>query len=424
MATRTDITPNDAPPPAVTPKAIARKRRKDAISRVWKQYRLSWMGMAGLGILVFFVLIAVFAPLLADKCDLSPICHPDNPPLQPPNSEFWFGTDGQGRWVLAHDLGIAGLADRRIGCDPHHRRDRRHRPRRRLLRRVERDRTHAADRLVPSDPVPAARDRAVRDLETVALHGDLRHRQGRGGGPMRFDSLPQMFFERARALAGRPRYRYRSGDAWHEVTLGADGRARPRPRRRAPRARRGAGRPGRAPVGDAGRVDGGRPRDPRLRRAHRADLSVEPRRRVRLHRRQLGVVDRASSRTTKQREKIDRVRRGRASSSTASATASSPRAVVSIDGGTGTASLAGLMERGRAAGASARAEVERRTAALRPRRPRDDRLHLGHDRSAEGRAPDARQPPGDGRGAAAASASCARATSTSSSCRSRTPSRG
>jgi long-chain acyl-CoA synthetase len=35
---------------------------------------------------------------------------------------------------------------------------------------------------------------------------------------MRFDSLPQMFFERARALASRPRYRYRHGNVWQEVT--------------------------------------------------------------------------------------------------------------------------------------------------------------------------------------------------------------
>ena len=37
MATRTDVTPNAPPPPAVNPKAIARKRRKDSLSRVWKQ---------------------------------------------------------------------------------------------------------------------------------------------------------------------------------------------------------------------------------------------------------------------------------------------------------------------------------------------------------------------------------------------------
>jgi peptide/nickel transport system permease protein len=101
MATRTDVTPNAAPPPAVNPKAIARKRRKDSLSRIWKQYRQSWMGMIGLGILVFFVTIAVFAPLLADKCDLSPLCHPENPALSPPSAQFWFGTDWQGRSVLS-----------------------------------------------------------------------------------------------------------------------------------------------------------------------------------------------------------------------------------------------------------------------------------------------------------------------------------
>ena len=101
MSTQTDVTPNAAPPPVVNPKAIARKRRKDSLSRIWKQYRQSWMGMIGLGILVFFVIIAVFAPLLADKCDLSPLCHPENPALSPPSAQFWFGTDWQGRSVLS-----------------------------------------------------------------------------------------------------------------------------------------------------------------------------------------------------------------------------------------------------------------------------------------------------------------------------------
>jgi hypothetical protein len=162
MAIRTDIAPNDAPPPAVNPKAIARKRRKDALSRVWKQYRLSWMGMAGLAILVFFVVIAVFAPLLADKCDLSPICHPENKPLPAAELRVLVRHGRAGSiGALADDLGLAGLADRRSGCHAHHRGDRdRHRARRRLLRRLEGDRTHAADRLVPGDPVLAARDRA------------------------------------------------------------------------------------------------------------------------------------------------------------------------------------------------------------------------------------------------------------------------
>jgi len=90
-----------APEGPTNPKAIARQRRKDSIRRVWKQFRQNTMGMAGLAILLFFVLIAVFAPLLANRCDLSPICHPDNTALSPPSKEFWFGTDVQARSVLS-----------------------------------------------------------------------------------------------------------------------------------------------------------------------------------------------------------------------------------------------------------------------------------------------------------------------------------
>lgn len=99
--TRSDTARDEIPDAPRNPKAIARQRRKDSLKRIWKQYRQSWMGMAGLGILLFFVLIAVFAPLLASKCDLSPICHPDNPSLSPPNGTFWLGTDVQGRSVLS-----------------------------------------------------------------------------------------------------------------------------------------------------------------------------------------------------------------------------------------------------------------------------------------------------------------------------------
>ena len=59
-----------------SPKAIARQRRKESLRRTWAQYRTSKMGMFGLGILIFFVLVAIFAPLLASRCDLSPSAIP------------------------------------------------------------------------------------------------------------------------------------------------------------------------------------------------------------------------------------------------------------------------------------------------------------------------------------------------------------
>lgn len=57
--------------------------------------------MGGLLILIAFTLVAIFAPLLASRCDLSPLCHPNNPVLSPPSSQFWLGTDFQGRSVLS-----------------------------------------------------------------------------------------------------------------------------------------------------------------------------------------------------------------------------------------------------------------------------------------------------------------------------------
>ena len=101
MATQTDVPSSEVAPAPINPKKIARQRRRDSLRRIWKQFRQSVMGMAGLGILLFFVAIAIFAPVLADKCDLSPICHPNNPSLSPPTSQFWFGTDVQGRSVLS-----------------------------------------------------------------------------------------------------------------------------------------------------------------------------------------------------------------------------------------------------------------------------------------------------------------------------------
>jgi peptide/nickel transport system permease protein len=59
------------------------------------------MGMAGLIILALFVLVAVFAPLIADREALDPTCPCTGDPLQPPSLEFPFGTDDLGRSVFA-----------------------------------------------------------------------------------------------------------------------------------------------------------------------------------------------------------------------------------------------------------------------------------------------------------------------------------
>lgn len=182
---------------------------------------------------------------------------------------------------------------------------------------------------------------------------------------MPFDSLPQMFFHQARALAGRPRYRSRRGDVWHDVTW----------QQMAERVLDLA-----AGLLELGVAAGDRVALLAATRAewmeidlatlacgaltvpiYSSDLPAECGYIVANSDSSIVFVENDT-----QREKIDRVRaegfeldgvRHRVN----------PRAVVSIDGN-GTASLAGTMERGRAAGPVARAEVERRTAALR----RDD----------------------------------------------------
>ena len=85
-----------------SPKKIARARRKAAAKRAWRQYRRNKMGMVGLAVLIFFVLVAVFAPVIANACNLDPTCPSTGAKLQPPSLQypFWFGTDNVGRPVL------------------------------------------------------------------------------------------------------------------------------------------------------------------------------------------------------------------------------------------------------------------------------------------------------------------------------------
>jgi peptide/nickel transport system permease protein len=89
-----------AEPPA-DPRKIARIRRRQALSRVWRTYRRSTKGMIGLGVLVFFVLVAVFAPLLASREALNATCPCNGAPFSAPSLQFPFGTDDLGRSVLA-----------------------------------------------------------------------------------------------------------------------------------------------------------------------------------------------------------------------------------------------------------------------------------------------------------------------------------
>jgi peptide/nickel transport system permease protein len=96
--------PEGAPPPGEPPasgRRIAWARRRRALGRVVRVYRRNAMGMAGLAILGFFVLVALLAPVISDREALDPTCPCAGAPFQPPSAEFPFGTDDLGRSVMA-----------------------------------------------------------------------------------------------------------------------------------------------------------------------------------------------------------------------------------------------------------------------------------------------------------------------------------
>lgn len=66
---------------------------------MWKEFRRNRAGVAGLVILGFFVLVALLAPLLADKSGLD-VTQATGLPMHPPYSGYPLGTDKQGRSIV------------------------------------------------------------------------------------------------------------------------------------------------------------------------------------------------------------------------------------------------------------------------------------------------------------------------------------
>jgi peptide/nickel transport system permease protein len=81
------------------PKAVRRARHRLTLERFWRTYRASKMGMAGLFVLVLFIGVAVFAPVLASRDGLD-VTKVTAPALAPPSWEHPLGTDDLGRSVL------------------------------------------------------------------------------------------------------------------------------------------------------------------------------------------------------------------------------------------------------------------------------------------------------------------------------------
>lgn len=85
--------------------AIRWQRRKRAFVGAARVFARNPLGIVGLAILVFFVLLALFADILAPEERLS-VTQATGSSLEPPSSEFPLGTDELGRSVL--DLVIQG----------------------------------------------------------------------------------------------------------------------------------------------------------------------------------------------------------------------------------------------------------------------------------------------------------------------------
>jgi len=88
-------------PKKLSPYAIARMRRKKSLQRFAQAFFGQPAGVIGLVILSVFVLLAVSAPLLFDREMLDITETLGNESLEPPNGDFWLGTDENGRSILA-----------------------------------------------------------------------------------------------------------------------------------------------------------------------------------------------------------------------------------------------------------------------------------------------------------------------------------
>ena len=84
-----------------SPRAIAWRRRRRALSQAWDLYRHHLPGMIGLGILLLIIAMALLAPFISDADELSVVNTIDNPRWATPPESPPLGTDNYGRSVWA-----------------------------------------------------------------------------------------------------------------------------------------------------------------------------------------------------------------------------------------------------------------------------------------------------------------------------------
>jgi peptide/nickel transport system permease protein len=84
---------------SLTAAQVTRRRRAAALRRTWQTFRTNRSGVVGLVVLVFFLLVALLAPLLADASGLE-VTKATGGVLEPPSLHFPLGTDDNGRSIL------------------------------------------------------------------------------------------------------------------------------------------------------------------------------------------------------------------------------------------------------------------------------------------------------------------------------------
>lgn len=88
------------PPEGGSRRSLTWNRRRKSAGEVWREFWSSGQGKAGLLILVFFVAMALLAPLITDSAGLKVTNSLGNAANAPPSWEFPFGTDDLGRSVF------------------------------------------------------------------------------------------------------------------------------------------------------------------------------------------------------------------------------------------------------------------------------------------------------------------------------------
>jgi peptide/nickel transport system permease protein len=86
-------------PAKISAARLARRRRTAALRNNWAMFRTSKSGMLGLAVLLLFVFVAVFAPLIANSDGLL-VTKATGGVLAGPDRHYWLGTDENGRSIL------------------------------------------------------------------------------------------------------------------------------------------------------------------------------------------------------------------------------------------------------------------------------------------------------------------------------------